>query len=339
MTASSVRTMLASIDDRLGPAEQRFFGRGFRRVRYEPGRLHVSRTDDGAVRARSSVGVHYPADWSRKAGADLRPHFSTIDGLVVAAQLAEVCLADPATTRGTGHQDAWLRTVKLSAGTSPQEDLHRIPVQATLRRTAPADRDSARRVSTIDCEAGSMRVRCEVDHAPVPAVAGEAVYDDFSALLGPGAQRHFGEGFTRRRQSVREVEVDHERLRATAELDVVTEGPASASDSGLEGRYRPGVSMVDAFVTALQLAQVLLYDVDGIRRQDSNTLWMRQTTMTAARPDRAQHGIPVAASLENLGLLRMGGGTWRTLDVIAELAGIRVRSAVTHQLPTQDVTS
>ncbi|MEU9167144.1 AvrD family protein [Streptomyces sp. NPDC048420] len=331
--------MLASIDDRLGPAEQRFFGRGFRRVRYEPGRLHVSRGNDGAVQASSSVGVHYPADWSRKAGTDLRPHFSTIDGLVVAAQLAEVCLAGPAAAEGAGHQDAWLRAVKLSAGTSPQEDLHRIPVRATLRGTAPAEGNPARRRSTIDCTAGTMRVRCEVDHAPVRPVVGEAVYDDFSALLGPGAQRYFGEGFTRRRQSVREVEVDHEGLRATAELDVVTEGPAPTPDRGLEGSYRPGVSMVDAFVTALQLAQVMLYDVDGIRRRDSNTLWMRQTTMTAARPDRAGHGIPVAASLENLGLLRMGGGTWRTLDVVAELAGIQVRSAVTHQLPTQDVAS
>lgn len=91
--------------------------------------------------------------------------------------------------------------------------------------------------------------------------------------------------------------------------------------------------MIDAFVTALQLAQVMLYDLDGMRRQDSNTLWMRQTTLTASRPDRPAEGIAVTTRLDDPGLLRMGGGTWRTLDVVAELGGIQVRSAVAHRLP------
>ncbi|MCZ4605915.1 AvrD family protein [Streptomyces sp. Lzd4kr] len=344
MTPTSERTVVASVDHHLGPAEQRFFGRGFRRVGYDIGELRLTRGADGTVRAASSVGVSYPADWSKKAaGTDLRPHFSTVDGLVVAAQLAEACLAGPVADL----RDGWLRKVRMTAGSSPQEDLERLPAEATLRRTDALPGEPGRAVSLVDCTIGSMRVRCEIVHAlPTAAVpdtrthAGpDATYSGLDARLGPAAERYFGTGFTTRRQLVREVAVDRQALRADAVLTVVHEDGATVPTAGLEGAHQPSVSMIDAFVTALQLAQIMLYDLDGMRRQDSNTLWMRQTTLTASRPDRPTAAIPVAAWLDEPGLLRMGGGTWRTLDVVAELAGLQVRSAVAHQLPEGNVAA
>ncbi|MCC8454818.1 AvrD family protein [Streptomyces rochei] len=331
MTPTSAPTVLASVDDHLGPAEQRFFGRGFRRVAYDIGELRLTRAADGTVRAASSVGVRYPADWSKKAaGADLLPHFSTVDGLVVAAQLAEACL----TGLVPDLRDGWLRRVRITAGTSPQEDLARLPAEATLRRTDPLAGEPGRAVSLVDCAVGTMRTRCEVVHAlPTGAVPAPGPYAGLDALLGPAADRYFGTGFTTRRQLIRDVAVDHRALSAEAALTVVHEDGAVAPTAGLEGAHQPSVSMVDAFVTALQLAQTMLYDLDDMRRQDSNTLWMRQTTLTATRPDRPTTAVPVTTALDEPGLLHMGTGTWRTLDVVAELAGLQVRSAVAHRLP------
>jgi hypothetical protein len=328
MTTRSARTALASVDDHLGPAGQRFFGTGFRRVQYDIGEVTVGRGAGGTVRARSTVGVHYPADWSRKATGDLRPHISTVDGIVVAAQLAEACLSRPGVELG----NAWLRRVRMSAGTSPQEDLDALPAEATLRRTDPLPGSESRAVSLVDCAIGTMRVRCEVEHPVLPLAPGERTYPSLAALLGPAADRYYGTGFTTRRQLVHDVEVDHAKLRATADLTVGHEG-ADVPTVGLEGVHQPSVAFVDAFVTALQLAQIMLYDLDGMRRQDSDTLWMRQTTLTAAHPDRPCEHIPVMTRLADPDLLIMAGGTWRTLDVVAELAGIQVRSAVTHRLP------
>ncbi|MFG1666267.1 AvrD family protein [Streptomyces sp. Y7] len=334
MTPTSARTVVASVDDHLGPAEQRFFGRGFRRVGYDIGELRLTRGADGTVRAASSVGVSYPADWSKKAaGTDLLPHFSTVDGLVVAAQLAEACLAGLVPDL----RDGWLRKVRITAGTSPQEDLARLPAEATLRRTDSLTGEPGRAVSLVDCTVGTMRMRCEVVHAlPTGTVRDAGTYAGLDALLGPAADRYFGTGFTTRRQFIREVAVDHRALSADAALTVVHEDGAVVPTAGLEGAHQPSISMIDAFVTALQLAQIMLYDLDGMRRQDSNTLWMRQTTLTAARPDRPT-AAAVTTRLDEPGLLRMGGGTWRTLDVVAELAGLRVRSAVAHQLPEGNV--
>ncbi|MYR03354.1 MULTISPECIES: AvrD family protein [unclassified Streptomyces] len=328
MTTSSAPPLVASIDQLLGPAEGRFFGRGFRRVAYDIADVRVEPGPRGEVTARTAVGVRYPADWSKKkVGSDLRPHFSTVDGIVVAAQLAEVCL------RGTGGglRDAWLRGVRLSAGSAPQEDLAELPARAVLRGSEPAA--PSRVVSRVDCAIGTMRVRMEVEHATAHGPAFEQGGGDLESLLGPAPERYFGTGFTRRAQHIEQVDIDSRLLTARSVLTLSEDDGAQAPRAGLEGAHQPSVSVIDAFVTSLQLAQVMLYDLDGMRRQESNTLWMRQTTLTATRPDRGDARLPVQVALENAQLHTMRGKSWRALDITGELPGLRVRSAVAHQLP------
>ncbi|MFJ2580435.1 AvrD family protein [Kitasatospora aureofaciens] len=331
MTTQVAHTVLASVDDYLGPGDRRFFGRGFRRVQYDLSHIRVARTPDGVAGARAVVRVRYPSDWSRKAVGDLRPHFSTVDGLVLAAQLAELCLTD---RRGDDLREAWLRKVRITAGNRPQEDLDRLEAIATCRRQEPLDGAPGWSVSVIDCSIGTMRVRCELVHPSGSPREGRWQYANPAEVLGPAADRYYDHGFTTRRQLVRDVTVDQAALTATARLGIEQEEPASPTPRGLETAYGPSVTMVDAFVTALQLAQVMLYEMDGVRRQDSDTLWMRQTVLSAATAHRPfDGGVPVTTALAEPDLLRLNGDTWRTMTVAAEMAGIELRSAVTHRLP------
>ncbi|MFE4973491.1 AvrD family protein [Kitasatospora sp. NPDC056651] len=331
MTTQVAHTLLASVDDYLGPGDRRFFGRGFRRVHYDLSRIRVARTPDGVAGASATVRVRYPADWSRKAVGDLRPHFSTVDGLVLAAQLAELCLSD---RRGDDLSEAWLRQVRITAGNRPQEDLDRLEAVATRRRLKPLDGTPGWSVSVIDCGIGTMRVRCELVHPSDNPSPGQWQYANPAEALGPAADRYYDHGFTTRRQLIRDVVVDQGALLATARLDIEHEEPASPAPRGLESGHGPSVTMVDAFVTALQLAQVMLYEMDGVRRQDSDTLWMRQTVMTAAGPRRPyEAGVPVTTTLTEPDLLRLNGDTWRTMTITADMAGIDLSCAVTHRLP------
>ncbi|MDX6262695.1 MAG: hypothetical protein QOH84_4383, partial [Kribbellaceae bacterium] len=316
-----VNTALPAVDDILGPAAQRFFGRGFRRVGYDVSELKAGCADD-VPWASASVDVSYPSDWSRKAvGTDLRPHFSTIDALVLGAQLAEHCLLSPGQDPAT-LAAGWLRKVRITAGSKPQEDL--IGLKATARRksTQPAE-EPGWTVSVFDSAIGAMRVQSEVVHPAVALTPGEWSPEELPE------DRYYGAGFKARDQRIRDLVV-RERTKAAAVLELSDDGPPASG--GLEAAYQPSPSMVDAFVTALQLAQVMMYDLDGVPRQDSDTLWMRQTTMTAPEPSKTRE-IPVTTELADPALLQMGGDTWRTFTVLAEVAGINVRSAVTHRLP------
>lgn len=315
-----VNTTLPAVDDILGPAEKRFFGRGFRRVGYDVSELRTG-CADGVPWASASVDVSYPSDWSRKAvGTDLRPHFSTIDALVLGAQLAEHCLLSPGQTPEI-LAAGWLRKVRITAGSKPQEDL--VGLKATARRKSVQPIEPGWAVSVFDFAIGAMRVQSEVVHPTAELTEGEWTPEKLPE------DRYYGAGFKARGQRIRDLEVqDQTKARAVLELSDECLKPAT----GLEAAYHPAPSMVDAFVTALQLAQVMMYDLDGVPRQDSDTLWMRQTTMTAPKPSKTRE-IPVTTELADPALLQMGGDTWRTFTVLAEVAGINVRSAVTHRLP------
>ncbi|OLF17258.1 AvrD family protein [Actinophytocola xanthii] len=314
-----------SIDDYLGPAEGRFFGSGYRRARHEVGEVVVG-ADSGT---RSTVDVHYPANWSRKGDeADLRPHLSTVDMLVLGVQLSEAHLAHGLGLSPAQRARSWVRTVTLRAGTTPQEDLTGLGGTAMPRGTrAVSDTES---VTTYDCAVGAMRARCELQHPAGTGAHRGSRFDSLDDALGPADTRYYGAGLATRTHRITDVQVDLARLRARADLrldPVVVNG-------GVDGAYQPGVSLVDAFVADLQLAQVMMYELDSVRRQDSNTLWMLRTTLEATDPHRPCAGpVECRAAITGKRLLPLRGGTWRTVDIEGECGGVSLRAAFAHELP------
>jgi avirulence D protein (AvrD) len=326
---------LPSVDDYLGVSATRFFGAGHRRVRHLLTDLVVGRDDDGVGFACATAGVNYPTDWSRKAGGPLRPHLSTIDALLFGVQLAEACLTHRYRLDAEQRRAMWLRRVDMKAGTRPLEDgLHAFPVAAALHGTTPDAGSLCGHVSVVACEVGPMKLRCVVEHGVGPDDDPPSIrYRSADALLGPAPVRPYGSGFADRRQLVEDVTLDLRDWSARAQATVQ---PTSATGQaeGIEGRYQPAVSMVDAFVISLQLGQVLLYELDRLDRASSNTLWMRRTTIettTSRRPGTAP--FPVAAELTECKLLTVRGATWRTADVVADVQNIRTTCAVAHELP------
>ncbi|MFI0264771.1 AvrD family protein [Streptomyces sp. NPDC017056] len=107
-----------------------------------------------------------------------------------------------------------------------------------------------------------------------------------------------------------------------------------ARGAGLDGELLESISMIDAFVAALQLGQVLLYELDGLTRAQSNTLWMRSTHITRAGASRPWHGSePITTSLQAAKALPTAAGeTWRTADVVSAVGDLTVRCAVAHRL-------
>lgn len=336
--------LLASIDDYLGPAENRFFGRGYRRAEHDVSDVVTTPTGNDAG-TRASVTIRYPADWSRKKDADLLPHLSTVDMVVLGVQLAEVHLVnafglDPAARRAT-----WLRKIVVKAGSTPQEDLEGLVGTARLRSSKPYDDalfdDTV--VTVYDTAIGAMQARCEFvhPHGAADAEAGPRSYATLVDALGPAAQRYYGAGFTVNQHHVTNVEVDTANLRATATLRIEPVGEPVPAAEGVEGGYQPAITMVDCFVTNLQLAQVLMYQLDAVPRKDSNTLWMLRTILTAASPHRSYTGGPLSteAAITNSQLVPLRGGMWRNVEINAACGGVALRASFAHELPADVLTT
>jgi hypothetical protein len=321
----------ASIDHILGPAEKRFFGDGHRRVRYRFDDARVLPGPPGVGEVTATAAVLCPPDWSTKGAVAQRPHLSTVDALIVGARLAEVFLAVRHRMTDLERAAMWLRRVEIKAGNAPDEDnLEQLEVAARLKATRPDQDDPTLALSVLECHVGAMRVRCDVVHSagrPTPDPAAEAPVDLSGLPAGI-----YGEGFRHRRQPITDVLVEPGSLRATATAQVFAE-PGPHSSVGIEGAYQPSVSLVDAFVIALQLGQVLIYDLDQVDRAHSRTLWMRRTVLEAEDVFRPAGGpMPVVAELLDATLLNAQGTAWRTADITSSYAGVRVRCAVTHEL-------
>jgi hypothetical protein len=327
------------MEDYLGPADARFFAAGYRRSDHEVTGLTTTPAGAGEPGARATVSVQYPRDWSRKTeDTDLPPHLSSVDILLLGAQLAEAHLTHAYGLDGAMRSRMWLRKVTLRASTTPQEDLTGMPASATLRGTSAVAGASERFVSVYDCAVGVMRARCEIEHEIGQRSSAKRSDPFLENLLGPAADRYYGEGFKLRSQSIRDVSVDMSSLRSDARVLIAASRAAHAAPDGIEGSHQPSASMVDCFVVTLQMAQVLMYELDGVSRRDSNTLWMLQTVLEADRPDRPFAG-PHATRTAIAGkhLLKLRGGTWRNVDITGGFAGISLRASLAHELPTTAV--
>src|SRR5579859_3657844 len=332
-----------SIEDYLGSGEQRFFGKGYRRAEYRFGDISVTLGDEGNLDVQAKLSVVYPHDWSVKADQiDLRPHLSSIDTLVIGAQLSEIYLAHAYGFDKDARRNMRLRKVILRAGSTPEENLIDIPLVAKLRTTKPLAGDGDRCISTIDCQAGLMRARCEIEHQIAPRVNTTGVYRTVEEILGSPTSRYYGEGFKARKQRIEDVQVDMEMLRSDARVHVeaIQEEGMHSGTEGMNGQYQPSVSMIDCFVVLLQMTQVMMYELDAVRRQDSNTLWMIQTVLEeVVLPDVAADAqgllsVDAQSTIRGKHLLPLHGSVWRNLDIVGHCGGITMQSSIAHALPS-----
>lgn len=332
MTGDQAATQWASADDLLGPAEQRFFGSGYRRIGQ---RLQGLTFQDAATERplTATAAVTYPADWSRKRDdVILRPHLSTIDALIFGARLAEHLVSRSRGLSTRQRAEMWLRRVEIKAGPKPDETgLDSLPASAGLLGSVDtADVAPGRMVSAVDCRVGGMTLRVDVDHE-----SDCAVIDAATNTWAEPASSAYHDGYRDREHSITALELDADALAVRADVLIgASQSASSPATAGIESAYEPAVSLIDAFVVALQLGQILLYRLDGIERGESNTLWMRRTVITSESPHRpADRPYPVTARLADPLIIQARGGTWRTAQIDCDLAGARVRCAVTHQLP------
>ncbi|MFJ8308556.1 MULTISPECIES: AvrD family protein [unclassified Streptomyces] len=310
MTTQASTLVHPSVDDALGDRTGRFFGEGFKRVTHALTAIDVA---PATGRIEATAGLHVPGTWSRKGEIQQRPHLSTIDAMLFAAQLTGLY------TRHTFEHDPTrfaVRGVRIRAGARPDEDgLDRFAASAV--HVSTHDGPGGEQITVTDCRVGSMNVTVTAAHPAGTPVATPGCYASADQLPGVWNQTPYGVDHHAQSQLLTDVRVDMETLRADALLELT--GP---------GVFTP----IDLFVCALQLGQVLLYELDGVDRGTSNTLWMRRTDITVV-PAPVPAEDRFSARVERAQELRTRQGTWRTGRIRAEHAGLSLACDVTHLLP------
>jgi hypothetical protein len=324
-----------AIDDLLGPARDRFFGSGYRKVDHRLRDVEIETAAGSSARVTASATVGYPVDWARKDAAGVQPpHLSSVDTLVLGVSLCEAYLAHRYGLDDAQRARMWLRRVDIRAGSRPQDDLAGFTVNARLKATGPAEGGRHRiRISVFECVIGTMKLRCAVMHEVTDRAPADGSYRDVDDLLGPADERYFGTGYRKNRYDVRDVKLDAANTYAEAAVRS-TSGSGPEPVRGLEGAYQPAVSMIDSIVLTAQLAEVILYRTDGLERGQTDTMWLRSLSMESPDPRRpAPGGFSGATAVTKNRTLDLDGARWRVLDMVAYCQGIEQTHSVAHRLP------
>ncbi|QZZ31660.1 hypothetical protein A7X85_40465 [Streptomyces sp. ST1015] len=326
--------IVGAVEDHLGPAEGRYFASGFLRVRQRLTAIALTGGPE-STRAAATASVTYPADWSAKGAGGLVPHLSSIDALVLAARTAELLLTHAYGLDAGARSRMWLRRVVIRTGGRPQEDLARLRVRGTVRPAESVAVADGLRTSAVGVTIGSMDVRCEVQHEDQGGYRPSegALYEDADTALGAPDGQYYAELFRRRTQRVTRLAVDPEAARADAEI-ALTPAPGEGAGTGLEAAYAPSASMVDAIAVVGQLAQILMYGLDGLTRGRSDTLWLRRAELATDLPLRAvDRAFPAHARVADARLVDIDEHPWRVCDLSYGFHGITGTFSVAHRLP------
>ncbi|KUO22596.1 AvrD family protein [Streptomyces dysideae] len=335
---TETRLFVPAIEDYLGPGERRFFGGGFRRVEQRLRDIRVSCGPE-STRLSAQASVNYPRDWSAKGSrAELAPHLSTIDALVLGARVSEILLVHAYGLDPGARSRMWLRRARVRAGGRPQEDLGTLSLRSAGHVAESVPIADGARVSRVESHIGSMTVACEVQHEEgggYRSGVADVHHADADRALGEPYGQYFAELFRHRRQHIGHLLVDSAAGQVDASVRITpAPGEGPYFNTGMEAAYAPSASMIDAITVMGQLVQVLLYELDGIDRSGSDTLWLRLAELATDLPLRPLDGaFPVRTTIEDSRVLILAGDSWRVCDLGYAFHGITGTYSVAHRLP------
>lgn len=295
----------SSLEALLGPVEDRYFGAGYRTVRYElrPG-------------AERTAEVVYPPGWSVDGDGNSRPaHLSSVDAAVLTMLAVE---QDAAGAADALIDRTRVASIALRAGARPWDALDAVPIRYEVEGTPERP--------VVRARIGNIRVDVTLVVEPDPAPRVHAPTRDAHAPTVHGGLFRA----TRTRSTVTDLDLTAGTLCGRHESR--NDGPTVAG-RGLDATAWPTLTVIDHIVTMGQLTQALVYASAGTTRGDAGQLWMRTMHVDV---ERARTALPAAfdttTRIVRDTVLARGGR--RVHDVAVEsasTAGVRARSTLAYE--------
>ncbi|MCT6795041.1 hypothetical protein KJY74_24725 [Klebsiella pneumoniae subsp. pneumoniae] len=287
--------MLSDVDEYLGDSKNRFFGGGYKKVSYR-----ILKKNDDMDNISSLLTINYPDNWSvKRKGKNLKPHLSSIDVIITATNLCGELL----NKSGEDICKYFIAELKVKAGKHAVEDLDSIESWMSLV-------DEKGIESFFKGMIGNMKVEVRLQRK---------INDDI------------GDSENMLKPSFINGEFKDSSLRISdvvfMEGNIVTAYLLKKDKVGKDDR----TNILDFFLSALQLGQVLLYELDCLKRENSNNLWMR--SLYIKKHDKEMLDKNIEVRLENSYVSMNNNLKWRHSDIVSRSEGVDFVCAVAHVLP------
>lgn len=118
------------MEDILGDTSTRYFSNGFRNTKHTIRDVAINLAEK-QVTAKADLS-YVNGEWAMKDGKKCTPHFSSIDSILIAGQLAQAFMYTEAGVTRDQTKNMWLRDLEIRTGKKPIEDCMGVPITARV---------------------------------------------------------------------------------------------------------------------------------------------------------------------------------------------------------------
>lgn len=296
-----------NIDDIIGNSSTRYFGEGYRNVKYD---VISKKMELGS--ATEIFNIRYPDQWSVKDGKSINSHLSTIDGIILAIKSIEDYFSD------LGISDEELAQFKIhdlviKAGKTLKEDLNDVVVSLMGKK--------------IDSETLSFKGKIGTFSVVVKV---NKVTDGISKNCTEGIHDYIFSEFRNSKILVSDVAITEKHDRVNAEYEIGNEHVDGYFNGVSNTIYSGELSIVDGIVIVAELTEALLLEINNVDRDNSNLLIMRKIHFQ--RPEKSYINHPAKFCIDVLKETVVSDRNMRLLDCEANALGFNLRYSVAQEI-------
>jgi hypothetical protein len=286
------------IDEFLGDKKTRYFGSGYINSTHEIDNFSTSSDSIEKLIFFCTGKVLLPRVWSIKGENEQKPHLSTID-IIELSMLTFNKFIHEIDNKITCAKKL-IHKLHITAGKVPIEsDFDQIEITGDLKRFS-------RDLNILNLNISNMSIQIYYQ-----SDISEIKRDDYNSYIKTPLE-------------ITDVMINVDELKATALVN---------NKRILKEHIEPW-SISCLFAAGLQLGQILLYRLDLIDRENSNTLWMKRTEIQfLSSTPNIDVSHPIFTRLENVKRYEKQDGDWRRADICSFIGNTKIICSVTHKLP------
>ena len=311
-----------SIDEILGNEEGRYFGHGFKKVKYL---IHNVIIELPLRIFKASADILYPVDWSQKRKQEnIKPHLSSIDLVFLNCHLIEIIANSCFSLNEEEKERILFRKIEIKTDSLPQESLINIPIEVKSFKIYKDVNGFYKNCADLEVVIGGMRLFNIIEFDGCEKKGGCYVKDSIhERILLPYSLECLKSCDFSRMHLFNEISLDLQRKNITAKFMI-------KCDSKEEIKF---LTPIESIIASAQLAQALIYRLDNLNRVESDTLWMRNISMETLTLFKDTDKISVEVRIKKDKSIRVNGEVWRIYKVLAQFASTRGIFTVAHKMP------
>lgn len=300
-------------DDILGDYETRYFGAGHKRTSYK---LKGNYPDCIAE-------VYQTDSWSVKDGYQMKPHLSTIDGIILAVMYVEKYMKENEVV--ILPDSLFLYAFEIKSGVMPVGDL--VNISLNMKKEEVLEEEAYFEV-VVEGMAAKLKFKS----------AKRNFFNNVSYIQEMDEDAHyFSEHLKNVKHNIGDISFGENSIACV----VSREEMKRVSYNGIGNLLANTISILEWLIIFSQMGQLLAYEIDSINRQESETLWMKNVKAEIDLSVTYNKPLFVSGGIVKSSLLNIKSKMWRIFEMAgsADNGNVRFEGKIAHVLPnSKEVT-